>query len=62
MSDLITLITHNAAAQVVAAMLMARGAFDVAILLSEVTRSLVRDVRAALKREREEWRSTLRGG
>jgi len=62
MSDLITLITHNTAAQVVAAMLMARGAIDVVILLSEVTRSLVRDVRAALKREREEWKSTLRGG
>jgi hypothetical protein len=62
MSDLITIVTHNTATQAVAAALIARGAIDVVLLLSELLRSVVRDVRAAYKREREEWKSTLRGG
>jgi hypothetical protein len=62
MSDLISFITHNTGAQVAAAALIARGAIDVAILTSEVLRSLIRDLRAAYSREREEWKSTLRGG
>ncbi len=62
MSDFITLITHNTAASVVAAVLMARGAFHVVILCSELLRSVVRDIRTAVKRERDEWKSTLRGG